>query len=131
MILFDILFINIYKFLTFLNSFALYGNKNEARFHTFIVFSGILGLNLFNLISFFYFLFFRKNLPIFASFCLIGISFIINYFIYYKKNRIVKIFNSKLFINNYFHYILTLVFVILTFYLMFSLTDFIRNQKIN
>ena len=92
MILFDILFINIYKFLIFLNSFALYGNKNEARFHAFIVFSGIVGFNLFNLTSFFYFLFFRKNLPFFVSFCLICLTFIVNYFIYYKENRIDRIF---------------------------------------
>lgn len=126
---FDIVLINIYKFLTLINLSSLYnGNQKEARLHAYIVHSGIFGLNVFNILSYVYFIKTRSIFPEYLAVIILILSFACNYYIYYTKGRFSKIFNSKIVKKNILHYLITFLYILSSFSIMFLTSYYIRNN---
>lgn len=125
MIFFDIILISIYRVF---NKFSLTTNIKENMINSYIVSSGLQGLNFFNLFSFidFYFKFnFFHNYFYVAGMILI---FILNYFYYIKRRRFDNILLKEKFKNYYF--IILIFYFIFTFYVMFKISSLIVEQKI-
>jgi len=127
---FDLILINIYKILKVTSSDLFYRNKNDVKTHALVIFSGLQSINIFNLIGILYFLAFLKVQPLVLMFTAFILPLIFNYVIYYKNKRFDKIINSELINNKIIHYVLTLMYTIITFCLMNIVSNYIRGAGI-
>lgn len=126
---FDIILINIYKFLKITN-FDFFQTKNvDVKLHAFILFSGLQSINLYNAISILYFFSFSKVEPQLLIYIAFILPLIFNYIIYYKNKRFEEVFKSKLSDKSFLNYFLTLLYVVVTFYLMNIVSQYIRNNS--
>jgi hypothetical protein len=125
MIFFDLILMSIYRVF---NKFSLSTNSNENMINSYIVSSGLQGLNFFNLFSFIDF-YFKFNF-FYYSFYVIGmiLIFILNYIYFIRKERFDKILLKHKFKNYYF--IILLFYFIFTFFVMFKISSLIVEQKI-
>jgi hypothetical protein len=127
MIFLDIIFINIYKFLR-LTRLSSLENLDEIQTQSKVIFCGIIGLNFFNLLSICCFFIFNKVLSLTYSIISLILGFVFIYLFFIKNNRFDKVIKSHLMKKNYFHICITLITIILTFYLMLKIGDLIRDN---
>jgi len=127
MIFFDIIYVNIYKFLR-LTRISLLENLDEIQTQAKVIFGGIIGLNFFTLLSICYFFIFNKVLPFTYSIISLTLGFVFIYLFFIKNKRFEKVIDSHLMKKNYFHICITIVTITITFYLMLKTGDLIREN---
>lgn len=127
MIFFDILYVNIYKFLR-LTRVSLLENLDEIKVQAKVIFYGLIGLNFFNLLSICYYLILNKVLPLNYSIISILLGFVFVYIFFNRNNRFEKVIDSHLMKKNYFHMCITIITITITFYLMLKTGDLIRDN---
>ena len=127
MFLYKIIVVNIYKSLVFLNGNILYKNKKEAKLHTYLVLTAFTSMNLFSIVSILYFKTQASPINLIITLTIPIILFLINYLILYKKKGFENIFSSNLLSFNLVHIVITISYIILSFYFMILIGNYINE----
>ena len=127
MFLYKIIVVNIYKSLVFLNGNILYRNKKEAKLHTYLVLTAFTTMNIFSIVSILYFKVQGSPINLVITLIIPIILFLMNYLILYKRKGFESIFSSNLMPFKLAHIIITISYIILSFYFMIFIGNYINE----